>query len=221
MSWLSRIKLITLHQTSDIPYVILDDGVHLCFSNLYDQSRDKANHSISFTANKSDLIRQSTNYVRFLEFPKIIPFSSVAACDDAIIEGRFIKQSSVSTTEQQEIVIVKSGCLQHIEDNSFQNLIDVIVASDEAFLLTGEHSSPHARLLDDLVTTIYHKQDWGRTCVTIADKMSQRQDRKYCWTKSVPDINVKCYGLESAHDMEQIQDTLDFIGITSGVTWEE
>ncbi len=221
MSWLSRIKLITLHQTSDIPYVIMDDGVHLCFGNLYDQYRDQSDHSITFTANRGDLIRQSANYLRFWKFPKVIPFSSIVACDNAIIEGRFIKQSSISTTEQKEIVIVKSGCLQKIENDSFQDLIDVIVASDETFLLIGEQPSPHARLLDDLVTTVYHKQDWGRTCVTIADKMAQRPDRKYCWTKSVPDINIKCYGLESAQDMEQIQNTLDFIGITSGVTWEE
>jgi len=98
--------------------------------------------------------------------------------------------------------------------------MDVIMTSDETFLLTTEQVDPNTRLLDDFATTICHKQDWGRTCVTIANKIVQQKDRKYCWTKNIPDISVKCYGLESAQDMEQIQNTLDFIGITNGVIWE-
>lgn len=222
MSWLKRIQPVTLYQSSDLPYVICEDGVRLCHTNMFSESQDKESHFISFTANRHELMRQSTYYHRFLEFPVTIPFEHVVACDDAIIEGRVIKFAAAVSDDLKNITVVKSECISELDDDQWQDLIDVIDESDNGFLLVGEDLPPQARLLDDMVTTIYHNGDWGRTCVGIADAVAPFSQRKYCWTKSLPELQITCYGLESNEDMSAIQDAFSYMGVPNfSVSWEE
>lgn len=220
MSWLKRIHPITLHQASDIPFVILEDGVHLCFSNLYDEENEKTEHHIIFQANRKDIIRYSTNYFRFLKFPVTIPFASIISCDDFIVGGRLIKHAVEQTVDSKDIVIAKSNSLRDIEDEHFQKLADIMADSDHAFVLVDDDIDPQIRILNDVAKMLHHNGDWGRTCVAIANSIHSIGHRKYCWTKSLPEMNVVCYGLKG-NDMEQIQNTFDFIGINCSVSWEE
>lgn len=219
MSWLKRIHPITLHQSSNIPFVILEDGVRLCFSNMYDEGSDLSDHSIVFQANRKDLIRISTNYFRFVDFPITVPFESVVSCDDVIINGRVVKHATASISDPKNVVIAKAACLDVEDDDLFQNLVDIFDSADRSFVLVEEEVNPQIRLLEDIADTIHHQGDWGRTCVAVADAMALGH-RKYCWTHSVPDLNVSCYGLED-DDMEKIQNFFDFIGLNCAVTWDD
>lgn len=221
MSWLKRIQPITLSQSSDVPYVITEDGVKLCFTNMYTESEERDDHFIRFNVNRHDLRRQSATFYKFLEFPVTIPFEAIIACDETIIEGKVIKHASKSSSDSSDIVIVKSDCVDDMDDDRFQDLVDVIDSLDHAFLLVGEEISPQSRLLDDLVTTVYHEGDWGRTCVAIVDHVTPGKQRKYCWTQRTPALNVQCYGLDDSDEMAEIHDILSFIGVTSSVAWED
>ena len=73
-SWLKRQQPTKLYQSSDIPYVILEDGVYLCYDNCYGGQEDRADHNISFYAHPNSLRRLNTYFYRFNSFPMTIPF---------------------------------------------------------------------------------------------------------------------------------------------------
>jgi len=220
MSWLKRIQPVTLYQSSDLPYVILDDGIHLCSNNLFLEEPDEGAYKICITANKHDLFRQSTYSYKFLSFPTIIPFDSVINCDETIIEGRYIKSSIDADNDSIHAILIKDGYISEIADNQFQDIIDQIESSDHAFLLTDKDTlDPQSRLLSDITQYLYHTE-WGRTCLAISHAICPKPDRKYCWTQSIPEFHLTCFGLEN-DDMQQIQDTFDFMGLQHSVVWEE
>lgn len=227
MSWLKRIKPITLFQSSDVPYVMLEDGVRLCFSNIYEDhnnsnSHDQSEHYITFEINKNDVMRQSTNYYKIRSFPVILPFAQVVSLGNTIIEGKLIRHAQIIETTSKKIGMIKDNYLTNISDEKFQNFVDILDIYDHAFLLFGDDISPQARLLGDLCTTIYHEdKNWGRTCVAMADKMCPTSSRKYNWTKIVPDLNIDCYGLETIDNMDHLQTYLEFIGLSCSVAWEK
>lgn len=225
MSWLKRIQPVALYQSSDLPYVICENGVRLCHTNMYSTSKskpDKSEHFIAFTANKHDLMRQSTHYYKYINFPVTIPFDSVIACDNVIIEGRVIKNATTISDEQRNITLIRSEYIHNLDDEHWQNLIETIEESDNSFLLVGEEIPPQARLLNEMVTTIYHDDDWGRTCVAIADMVAPSSYRKYCWTDKIPELQISCYGLDGNDDMSAIQDTFNYMGVPNfSVIWED
>jgi hypothetical protein len=219
MSWLKRIEPLILHQGSDIPYVVLDGGVLLCFDNYYFESADTNDYNISLSVHKSKIKRGSTNYFVFKEFPVIVPFDNVIALDDTIIEGRIIRRSS-ATQETSNIVLIKDCYLSNLDNEQFQEFIQTIDDYDAAFLLVGENIEPEARLLADFVHTIRH-QEWPRTCVAMAHHVCQSKFRKYCWTSAVPELSIACYGFDGIDDLDEFKTGLEQIGISSFcATWE-
>lgn len=216
MSWLNQILPIVLHQGSEIPYVILEDGVHLCFENLFYEEAYKSERNITFKISRKLIKRQSTKTYKLTEFPIVVPFSSIVALDDTVVEGRIIKHATTKIDETKEVIVIRDRFLRRIDDNELDSIVDVLENSDAGFLLIGKNIDPQARLLDGLVEPILHdSKDWGRTCVTIADRLCPTSHRKYCWTKSVPDCNIHFYGLTESDDMDVIQNCLDFAGLTN------
>lgn len=223
MRWIKQIKPVTLHQASDLPYVITKEGVYLCFDNFYSESKFNGNHVISFRINREQLSRKSSTYYKISSFPITIPFENVIKLNETIINGRIIKHVS-EINDTKNIMIIKASYLCNLSDNRFQDLVSNIEEHDKSFLLIEEPIDPQVRLLDTLVYAITHniKQSWNRTCVTIADVMCSVPHRKYCWTNSVPGLKIQCYGLSGVNDeMYDLQKCLEDIGIDFDVTWEE
>jgi hypothetical protein len=109
-----------------------------------------------------------------------------------------------------------------MDDEQFDELIEEIAEYDSSFLLSGNEIDDRARSLHtvlDLVEIIYHK-DWYRTLISIADSICLRKDRGYCWTASIPELEITCYGVHDTQEAEHVNDALEKIGIQSfNVRW--
>lgn len=224
MSWISRLSPIVLSQSSELPYIVMEDGIRLCFHNYYGEEPSHSDHHIVFRTSKYELARKSATYYKFKIFPKIVPFSSIITLDNIIVDGKIVKHYPKNTdNETKNITVIKSRILPYLNEDEFQLLVERIDNSDHSFLLVGNEIDPHVRLLEDIVTVIHHKDnDWGRVCVTILDTLCNQKYRKYCWTKALPDTRITCLGLKNSDDMEQFQNTFDFIGVQNiEIIWED
>ncbi len=224
MNWFKRQQPLSLIQSSDLPYVILKDGVRLCYSNFYEEYRPAARlagHVIHFNVPKSAMIRQSTYLFRFKKFPVTIPFEDIHRLDSTIIDGKILRHASTSDEiDDKKVSFVHMERLPDIFDDYSNQLEDY----DHNFILhNGEEIiAPEARLLelDGQADLLYHKE-WGRTCVAVVHKTWGSDMRKYCWTNFVPDMDMVCFGLESVDDKESIQSCFDDMGVTASVIWSD
>lgn len=229
MSWLQKTNAFILRQNTNLPYVITPDGVYLCFDNFYTANTEKPinklDHCISFFADKKKILRQSTNYFKFREFPTLIPFDDIQQLDNTIVEGKLLKTASSIIGSPKSIMVIKDAYLKRTSDDEFSELVGLFSKHNNVFLLIKSTLSPQARLVGNETKHIAHSESspvkWGRTCVAIANHVCERNDRKYCWTHSIPDIDIACYGLNNSDDMEAFQTTLANIGIKHySVSWE-
>jgi hypothetical protein len=214
MKWLKHLGPLVLSQSSNIPYVILEDGVKLCFDNVYhvDPISKDQEHHIQFNVHKKDIIRQSTSHFRLKNFPVIVPFEDILSLDKTVIDGRIIKTCSGNKGKPQKIFIVQSSFLKEMEENEFQEIVDSMQSYDKTFLLIKEDVDSLDRLLVDEAELIPHF-GWYRTIVTIADKVCNNKLRKYCWTKSLPELSISIHGINGDGETEFISKCFDDIGI--------
>ncbi len=221
MSWLKRIEPVVLRQSSDIPYIVLDDGILLCFNNYYGEKVDEGDYFISLYASKNKLKRASTNYYSFKQFPTEIAFCDIIELDNnTIIEGRIIKSAAEVVGDPKGIAVVKMSYVRRLKDDEFQEFVDGIDNYHKTFLLIGENIDPQARLLSDITHMIPH-QNWIRTSTIIAHNTCDRLDRKYCWSKSIPEITIACYGFQDTDEMDSFVKALELIGVPNFcTTWE-
>ena len=207
MRWVRHIEPLILSQESDIPYVINDDGVLLCFDNMYREGKQQEpsidDYSIVFKTSQQSVMRQSTHFHRFYNFPVLIPFDDIVHLDKTVIDGKVLKIASYTETESVNIALVKESYVTKLDDDEFQDFAESIGDFDRTFVLVGDDIDTNVRLLSDIVDTVYHT-DWGRTCVTIAHRVCKPAARKYCWTKSVPGLNITTYGLRPERDTERL-----------------
>jgi len=213
MKWLRKIELATLEQSSDVPYVILADGVHLCFDNLYYEVADKSEHHIKFVAHKQDLIRKSASCCRFKQFPTTIPFKNILSLGDTVVNGRIIKTATDLNMDPQNIIVIRSKVLSQLTEDDFQSVVDTVDDYDAAFLLTGNEIGDFDRLLLGSVHMIPHR-GWHYSCVAITDHLCEGDARKYCWTQRLPGINMKLYGSPEIDDTDIIAQCFEDIGIS-------
>ena len=187
MSWLKRIEPIVLEQSSDIPYVVLENGVFLCASNLFTEKSNKLDYLLKLRAPKNSILRKSTNCYSLKKFPTLVPFKDIVSLDNVIAEGRIIKIASTQLEDSKNIVVAKSQCLHKMDDNHFQKFMENINNYDRRSILDNICKHPH---------------------------------RKYCWTKSIPELKITLYGLRDNKESEEITDCLANIGATeTEITW--
>ncbi len=218
-SWLKRQQPIQLYQGSDVPYVILKDGVHLCFDNCFGTHSDGLDHNLCFQVEASALKRINTNFYKFSSFPCILPFVDIVSLDDAVIEGRTIKQASETQDEPKSIAIMKTEYIHHNEDLDLSSISDILCEFDKSFILVGENIDPQARLFEDISTIVPHS-GWAKTIVTIADAMCDKSARKYCWTNTVPELSISCYGIDNSDELIEINDIFHDIGVNDvSINW--
>ena len=219
MSWLKRIEPITLEQSSDIPYIILENGVFLCSSNIFVENADKLTHFLKLKAEKNDLICKSTNCYAFKEFPILISFDNIIKLNNVIANGRVIKQKITSLEEPKNIVIATSTCLQKMNDNCFQEFIGNIENYDFSFLLIENEINSQDRLLQEMTKFIIH-DNWYKTSMVILNHIYNKSHYKYCWTKILPELKITFYGLKNSEEAEKILRCLEDIGISEKeITW--
>lgn len=213
--WLKRQQPIQLYQGSEIPYVILENGVHLCFDNCYGVKPDHNEHNISFTIESSHLSRINTNFYKIASFPAVIPFSNIILLDDAILNGIVTNQTYCSG-DSKSIAVIKPKYIRSLPDVS--DFYDKMKIYDSSFILVGEKIDPNVRVFEDSATILHHKE-WARDAVTIADQLCEQPDRKLCWSKFASDLSVYCYGINK-NETDDINNAFDAIGISDiSVSW--
>lgn len=221
MAWLKKQQPIQLYQASELPYVILENSVKLCFDNCYGTYGIKADnneHMIHFQTSANNLRRINTYFYRFSKFPHTISMSDIISLDDAIIEGRTIKHATF-VSDSKSIAVVNSSHIRSISDRELSTFSNSLDEFDSRFMLVGDNIDPQARLFEG-ITDIIHHIDWYRTAVSIADKMSEKSDRKYCWTHSVPDLDISYFGVRDSDELRDIRTAFDTIGVPNiSIDW--
>ena len=222
MSWVRHVEPLILSQESDIPYVVHDNGVLLCFDNMYRKSRKQSistdDFFIVFKTSQQAVMRQSTYFYRFYDFPMLVPFDDVIHLNETIIDGRLLKIASYKNPESSSIALVKENYVSGLSNNEFQEFAENIDNFDKSFVLVGDDIDTNIRLLSDMVETIHHT-DWGRTCVTIAHRTCESATRKYCWTKAVPGLEITTYGFKPERDTEKLYKAFSDIDIEVSTNW--
>lgn len=220
-SWLKKQQPIKLYQTSDLPYIISDNGVNLCYDNCYHEQSDKSEFQISFLANASSLKRINTYYYKFSSFPVTIPFDRILSLDDTIIEGRVIKTASETQGDPKNVGIIMSDYIRHADDAKLIELNNVLEQNDKNFILVGECMDPQVRLFEELADIIPHV-DWNRTIVAVAHAMCEQNSRKYKWISSIPELSISCYGVANQDELEMINNAIYTIELPyTSVSWED
>jgi len=217
--WLKRQQPVQLYQASELPYVILEDGVNLCYDNCYGtEIADTAEFNIQFYAPSNALQRINTYFYKFESLPITIPFTDVIKLDNTVVEGKIIKQAASSEGEPCKVVLMKSEYIRN--ESELEPISDILEDCDQAFILTGEHIDPQVRLFNDLAHIIPYC-NWERTLVSVAHAVSSQKTRKYCWTRSVPEMNLSCYGIESTDELKDIYDASNSVGLSDvSIAWE-
>ncbi|KKL73432.1 hypothetical protein LCGC14_2074980 [marine sediment metagenome] len=218
--WLKRQQPIKLYQSSDLPYVILEDGIHLCYDNCYGINKDNSDFNICFKAQTTSLKRINTYFYKFSSFPIVLPFEQIVSLDETVIEGKTIKHFAASDNDTKRVAVMKSDYIRSYAGNDLSDINDLLEEFDHSFILVGDFIDPQVRLFESIADIIPHQQ-WSRTIVSIAHKIADRPERKYCWLHSLPDINLSCYGIEGSDELKEINSAKDAIGITDmSVRWE-
>ena len=213
-SWLKRQHPLTLYHSSDIPYVILEEGVLLCFDNCFSEKENKSEYYLKLSVNKNELNRISTHFYRFIQFPVLIPFEHILNLNNIIENGQVNKTMPPADEDTKDINIIISDNFDL--DLDLNRMSDV----DETFVLGKDDITDSIRNVSDMAQIITH-QDWHRTAVQVTDQMCTYNKRKYCWTKSSPELSIYCYGLSDTEEMNDVNRCFDDIGIPSfSVSWE-
>ncbi len=220
-TWLKKQQPVRLYQSSEIPYVIREDGVHLCYDNWYREDNTSSDFNICFLTQSNLLKRINTFLYRFASFPVTIPFSDVVSLGDAIIEGRIIKTAGENQGEPVAVAVVKPSYIRNVTDSQLSELSEALYEYDKSFLLVEEEIDPQVHLFEDVAEILPH-QDWNRTLVTIAHAICKNPARKYCWTQSLPELSLHCYGVDDSDEIRRIYQARDNIGLSDvlSVSWE-
>lgn len=218
--WLKRQQPIKLYQSSDLPYVILEDGIHLCYDNCYGTNQDNSDFNICFQTQANNLKRINTYFYKFNAFPTIINFEQVISLDDTIIEGKTIKHFASSDQDTKQVVIMKSDYIRSCDGDDLSNINDLLEEYDHRFILVGDIIDPQVRLFDGIAEIIPHQQ-WTRTFVAIAHALADQPERKYRWIHSIPEVNLSCYGIEDPDELREINAAKDAVGLADMcLRWE-
>lgn len=211
-SWLARQHPLTLTQSSDLPFIIREDGILLCFDNCYSEAPVHDTYNIAFRAPKHELERQSTNYFRFVKFPKLVPFEDVIELDDTIRDGRLRRDRYYTPDEPQKIAVIRGAFLaRNYKSIDYDNF-------DQIFVVVKEKVPDGAYEIRDVAEVVHHLS-WPRTVVTMLHSLCNHSFRGYCWTKSVPELTVNCLGLKR-EDLFNLTKSLTDTGVTFDAHWD-
>jgi hypothetical protein len=202
-SWFKRQQPIQLKQWSELPYVILKNGVFLCFDNCYGESVSRETHHIIFQTSRVALHRQSTNFFRLTEFPCLIPFADIIELDN-VVRGGKVETASHGASFSQSIALVRGGYAARHADMDLDNY-------DHAFVLVKDNVPDEIREILNCAEILHHRQ-WYRTAVSIADQICPNRFRGYCWTNTIRELSVDCYGLKR-EDIDMLCESFNGVGI--------
>lgn len=218
-NWLQKQSPFILHHGSDLPYIILEDGVKICHKNSFCKNKENDLHNISFIVNKNKIFRQSTHIFKIIDFPVLIPFENIIQLDSVIIDGKIIKICADKNLDNKEISLAK---LSYVSEN-IDSFIDNMYSFDHNFIIKDDHDEldPTIRLMED-EAKIISNSGWERTALIIADELCPLKTRKYCWTSSLPSLNIHCFGLTDWTEKDSIQKSFSDIGVSEmSIIWSD
>lgn len=208
MSWLKRQQPIELYQSSDLPYVITDEGLKLCFDNCY--SDLKEDNSMSFRISKKMLYRISSHYYKIRPFPYIVPFQDVIDIPKIVSDGKIIKEA-IHQEHNKRTLLVRDSYIDKLSYMKLHKLLDKINKT-KSFILVGNNDSnlySSVKALHDIADVIHHIS-WYRTMVHVAGSLCKQ--RGVNWTKMLPGISMDCYGLHEG-ELSKIDTAMKYIGV--------
>ena len=171
--------------------------MHLCFDNYYSEVPDQGDYSIAFQINKNEIMRQNTNLFKFRKFPYTLPLS-------LLVNPPATSDIPAVTGEHKEIAIIHPTYLD--ENHELEKIAEKF---ETTFLLTDTETE---HLRDIRINHIYHDDNnWGRTCISILHTFCEHPTRDFCWTKSIPELSLTCFG--NTENMRPIQDLMEYAGI--------
>lgn len=205
MSWLKKHQPTILHQTSDVPYIVLDKSVYLCYDNFYTEKQDTSSgFSINFKTHPRLLQRKDTNYFEFIKFPVRINLSDVNSVNNS--KDTYI----TTTTDISNIVLVKHKYIKKISNAEIDEFTNIIEDFDARFVLVPKDSdyNERTRMFEDNCEFIDH-YDWFKTLTTICHKICNSKTRENEWIKSIPEVSIDCYGVFTSKEISSIQSAVD------------
>lgn len=221
MAWFKKFQSTNLYQSSDIPYVILDNHVLLCFDNLYSTRKENnSEFSISFQADKKQITTQSATLYRLNTFPEKIKLNNVDFVNN--IKVSQLKKNAKKTIDSESIALVNYVMLKRMSDRKFDNFTNQMSDYDHKFLLTNDKLGYMCLKTDNILKYIYHSNNnWHKTCAEIAYNISIDEPKDINWTKNIPSLDIYCFGLQDRDIIKKIGSSFNDMGINSCISWEE
>lgn len=223
MSWLNRENLVRVQQTSNIPYVILKKGVFLCCDNFFSEEKmSSEEHNLIFFENKRKLSRKTTYYYKYNTFPIFVPFNRIITLDNIIHDGKIVKRLSYNLGKESKIAMISQDWIDDMDDEQFNDFIDEISTFKYVFIITNNEDDNRVRTIVNILhigIAIFHN-NWYRTVITMLDNMCDNHKRGYCWTSTLPQLDICFYGADQS-TLDEVNTVLSNIGVKEFlISWE-
>jgi hypothetical protein len=215
--WFRKIEPVLLHQSSDVPYVVTNDGVRLCFDNYYGLQEDRfGEHVLSFKMPRRAIRRRSTKHFRLHSFPVTIPFSDVVKLDRAAKDGALILQDKSFTGPWRRISLFSAEYLLK-KHRDIEKAATRLARLRHCYVTYGHELPSQLHAVAETTPIISH-YDWVKTLLTIADSVVQTDYRGPNWVKCAGRFDIVAYGFKSG--LEEAKRAISDIGIEDATfTW--
>lgn len=219
--WLKKIEPVTLYQSSEIPYVIRETGILLCFNNLFSSHPENFNqYTISFQAHKNQIKRQNTNFFKLNSFPALIELDPNTEVGNIIKQGEYQQPiEHIQNNEWQKIAIISDKYINHMREQELKKFILELKLHDYSFIAHSHDIGPKVRYMSDYAIPTWH-YNWHRTLAAISDNIIKNSYRGYNWTKQAGLFDIKCFGFDILENSNKAKRAINNIGINdSNFVW--
>lgn len=217
MNWLKKNQTPIYYQSNDIPYVILDDGVLLCYDNFYSVSPQKEDFSISFTMPKTQLGRANTHYYTIKKFPMILSFTDVFSVNSEKIDS-IILDNQISAEEFMSVTLLLPPILRQ---NKIKKINSIIGKNKKVLCLYDDTCNYVPDNDDNNIISFVRSNNIQRDVVQICHHICDLDNRTCKWTQSLPDTELHTYGIENQNELDDMSKCLQLIMANNvNVIWE-
>lgn len=219
--WLKKIEPITLHQSSEVPFIIKEDGILLCFSNLFSVNPENFHEfNISFQASPKQVKRQNTLYYKLNRFPNTVQLSEDVNVDKVIKCGEFqLPLSQDQCTDWKTIAIISDQYVNHMRETELRKFASELKEYNYSFVAHSKDIGPKVRFMTDYSIPMWHS-NWYKTLTTVAHTVTNNKYRGYNWTKQAGLLDIKCFGFNPVENVERAKKAIMSIGIQdSAFVW--
>lgn len=199
MSWIKKLQPVTLYQQSDIPYVINENGLLLCYNNFYSNKPIDLfeQYNIEFKINPRETKSYSANYLVLKDFPKVISFSDILNFKETEIPQK--------NDDIKKICIIKNS----------NEVLNYDLENYDASFIVSKESCNIQNLPDN--THLIQANSWSRICIYIIDTLVNKKD--VYWIKHVPFLEIDFCHFKSYNSLEKITKFFQLIQVETDIQW--